>query len=391
MGADLRGVAPGTLNVQPLDGALIFDRAGPSPGSVSLLRSNASVVFQWTGRLSPGGTMGFTTSVSATGPHGIVGSGLVDCGVTGSDAAAFDPASFAGTCVIEPGSDGTITLDLRNTSSETFEHIEAIHLRTVPNGTVTVLDLLGPAPRNARTLPSGARREFTWSARFLGSGTITMEFQGRATRATQERITTETIRCEADVGMSEEELPDLGVDQLDLSNSLMLESRQFSSDDCAVFEGCVGGSGVRRLLRFNTTTPNYGPGDIFLGDPRNSPSFEYSACHNHYHFREYADYRLLDGSGRVVARGHKQAFCLVDLWRPPGLRGDPNPQFTHCGFQGISAGWADLYHRGLDCQWIDVTGVPSGRYVIEVTVNPAGVIREHNYANNVARAEVTLP
>ena len=128
-----------------------------------------------------------------------------------------------------------------------------------------------------------------------------------------------------------------------------------------------------------------------MGNPSSSNTFEYSSCHDHYHFRDYADYRLLDMSGNIVARGHKQAFCLVDLWKPPGLRGDADPQFLHCGFQGISAGWADVYHRGLDCQWIDITGVPSGRYVLEVVVNPARVIEEHNYANNVARSEVVVP
>ena len=63
-------------------------------------------------------------------------------------------------------------------------------------------------------------------------------------------------------------------------------------------------------------------------------------------------------------------------------RAAPTPQFDHCGYQGISAGWADVYHRGLDCQWIDITGVPSGRYVLEVAINPAHVIQEHNYSNN---------
>jgi hypothetical protein len=185
-------------------------------------------------------------------------------------------------------------------------------------------------------------------------------------------------------------LPDLSVDVEDQRASWIVDQQFFAPDHCAVFEGCVAAPGNRTLLKFNTTTPNLGPGDLFLGDPRNNPEMIYSECHQHYHFEDYADYRLFDMQGNLVARGHKQAFCLVDLWRPPDSTGPRLPNFPDCGFQGISAGWADVYDRDLDCQWIDVTGVPNGRYILEVHVNPARVLRETNYANNVARTEVCL-
>lgn len=390
-GADVRGVSASPLNIEPEGGALIFDRAGPSPGSVGLLRNGHTTTFQWTGRLSPGGTMGFSASASGSGNGGTLRTPLIDCGVTGSDAANFDPASFSGTCAIRPSEEGSMLLEIRNGSRETLENIEASLVARTSTGTATMLDIRGPAPRNVRTLSPGARREFQFEARFLGAGSVTVQFEAKSSRATNQRISTGKIECSADVGSNSGNLPDLGIDEEDLQNSLLINTQYFEPGHCAVYEGCVDGTGDRRLLRFNTTTPNYGPGDVFMGDPRGSSTFEYSSCHDHYHFREYADYRLLDMSGNIVARGHKQAFCLVDLWQPPGLRGRADPQFSHCGFQGISAGWADVYHRGLDCQWIDITGVPSGRYVLEVVINPARVIREHNYSNNVARAEVVVP
>jgi len=222
-----------------------------------------------------------------------------------------------------------------------------------------------------------------------------MRFVGRANRVNSQRVETATIECGAYVGGRRGgDLPDLGIDANELQSSLLIETQNFPPDHCAVVEGCVDGTGNRKLLRFNTVTPNFGPGDVFLGDPVDNPAFEYSACHNHYHFVNYASYRLLDMSGRVVARGHKQAFCLLDLWKYPGLGGDPRPQFPTCEFQGISAGWADIYHRGLDCQWIDITSVPSGRYILEVEINPlhgAGPIPENNYENNVGRADVVVP
>ena len=120
-----------------------------------------------------------------------------------------------------------------------------------------------------RTLSPGARREFEFSARFLGSGEVRVQFEAKGTRAsTNDRISTGRIECSAQVGGAGGNLPDLGVDQEDLRNSLLIETQNFPAGHCAVFEGCVDGTGDRKLLRFNTTTPNFGPGDVFLGDQR---------------------------------------------------------------------------------------------------------------------------
>ena len=71
----------------------------------------------------------------------------------------------------------------------------------------------------------------------------------------------------------------------------------------------------------------------------------------------------------MIAAGHKQAFCLVDIenWAWPEL-GNGDPTYT-CINQGISVGWLDVYDRFLDCQWIDVTGVPYGDYTLRIEVN----------------------
>jgi hypothetical protein len=145
---------------------------------------------------------------------------------------------------------------------------------------------------------------------------------------------------------------------------------------------------VRKLLRFSTRTPNVGTADLRLGDPRAGGPFVYSACHQHYHFIGYANYRLIGGGGQTVATGHKQAFCLLDLDPNSANAGEPK---YHCLNQGISAGWADVYDRYLDCQWVDITGVAPGTYTLEVSINPGQTIRESNYGNNVARTTVTVP
>ncbi len=117
--------------------------------------------------------------------------------------------------------------------------------------------------------------------------------------------------------------------------------------------------------------------------------------HDHLHFEEFAEFRLRavtagGGVGDVVADGSKVSFCLLDVERY-GTPGPATPQFLSCGpVQGISAGWADVYHRGLPGQSIDITGVPDGEYWLEVVADPTNRIIEANETNNVTRIRILL-
>lgn len=184
-------------------------------------------------------------------------------------------------------------------------------------------------------------------------------------------------------------LPDLTVSAEVAQASMFINQEFFPPDSCAIEEGCVVGSGQRRLLRFATMTPNIGEIDLTLGDPTATPGFEFAACHGHFHFNGYARYELLDQMGAVVATGHKQAFCLLDSVAV-GLPGAPTTPRFHCGFQGLQRGWADIYGEGLDCQWVDITGVPDGDYVLRISINPDAVIQESDFSNNTAEIPVTL-
>lgn len=183
-------------------------------------------------------------------------------------------------------------------------------------------------------------------------------------------------------------LPDLTIDAKRLESSYDIKTRVFKSDDCAVDEGCVGGSGKRKLLRFDVATPNIGDADLVLGSPINNPLFVYSPCHKHYHLIGYALYELLDNAGTTLITGRKQAFCLEDF-----AIYDPNagPAKFDCSYQGITVGWQDIYGKYLDCQWLDITDLAPGKYTLRVTINPEKIVTESSYDNNVAAVPVNIP
>jgi hypothetical protein len=194
--------------------------------------------------------------------------------------------------------------------------------------------------------------------------------------------------------------PDLIIDRDEMLSSIVIDTRVFKPTDCGVFEGCVPQAGTRRLLRFDTATANVGTADMVIGSPTTGDGgaeagvaacFEFSACHQHYHFKDFSSYVLYQADGKTVAAtGHKQSFCLEDIEQYE-LQPGPNPAapFT-CTSQGLHVGWKDVYPNDIDCQWIDVTGVPAGSYILSVTVNAARVLPESNYDNNETRVPVTI-
>lgn len=191
--------------------------------------------------------------------------------------------------------------------------------------------------------------------------------------------------------------PDLTVDVRRLAESLRVEWRYFPPEDCALVERCVGAPGWRRLLRFDTVVLNVGDADVFLGAPDGELSrlFEFSECHAHYHFERFAAYALLDDRGAPAADGHKQSFCLLDDapvpgWHHPTDGGAPAAAYT-CAHQGLQVGWQDVYASALDCQWVDVTGLAPGAYLLRVALDDADLLRDADRSNDVVTLAVTIP
>lgn len=172
--------------------------------------------------------------------------------------------------------------------------------------------------------------------------------------------------------------------------NLKIVEQIFTEDDrsaCEVEERCTV-LGRRRLLRFDMHTFNLGNEDLVYGSPADSPLFQYAACHNHYHFEALATYRVLTVSNDLMRIGNKFGFCLEDVQNVAAPAGATR-QFT-CDLQGIQAGWSDIYAADLPCQYVDITGLPPGDYVLEIEVDPLHQIPESNDDNNLTRVPFTL-
>lgn len=194
----------------------------------------------------------------------------------------------------------------------------------------------------------------------------------------------------------------------------------------------------RPVLRFSHTTGNLGPGPLEIepdpatencdgrensrdayqnvwGDANASGGFEreadgvarrervgcmfFHAPHDHYHFSDFARYRLFaERSGKVVRRSEKVSFCVVDSRLVPGLPGTPPAQHyaletcnSPSGVHGITPGWADFYSSGTPGQELRVAGLRRGRYCLELATDPEDRLDEGlREQNNVRRVRLAL-
>ena len=158
--------------------------------------------------------------------------------------------------------------------------------------------------------------------------------------------------------------------------------RYFPANSCAISEGCVGGSGWRRLLQFTATVQNLGAEAAAIGEvgagslPEVNNMISFSQCHQHMHFNHYGRFQF--GSGELPLGG-KKAFCLESTSRYFNNEATPLTHRYGCRYQGVAAGWGDDYIAGLDCQWVDITPVDSTGGLTDdltFTVNPDGFLCE---------------
>lgn len=139
----------------------------------------------------------------------------------------------------------------------------------------------------------------------------------------------------------------------------------------------------------------YTPTGTMEWDPREG--------HEHWHFTDFASYRLLSEDQTKEVRSGKEAFCLANTdaidytvknanWHP-----ENTDLSTACGSQDaisvrevLDVGSGDTYTQYRPGQSFDITDLPNGTYYIQVIANPENRLQETNHKNNIALRKVVL-
>jgi Lysyl oxidase len=125
--------------------------------------------------------------------------------------------------------------------------------------------------------------------------------------------------------------------------------------------------------------------------------------HHHWHFADFAGYRLLDSAKHEVVRSRKEAFCVASpdpinlfvrnaVWQP-----ENTDLHTACGKEDsltvqevLATGHGDTYLNFVPGRALDIHDLPNGTYYIEVAANPKHLLYETDLSNDVALRKVIL-
>lgn len=143
-------------------------------------------------------------------------------------------------------------------------------------------------------------------------------------------------------------------------------------------------------------------------------TWEYHAAHHHYHWENFASSNLWEADGHgnrtgaaPIRSGNKVSFCVEDegidaaFWGKKGV-GERTYHAPDCLFtvtsdqfydylvQGLTPGWLDTYQWYLPGQYIEVSGVPDGDYIIDTVADPDNKVAESNESNNCTSVRVRL-
>ena len=184
-------------------------------------------------------------------------------------------------------------------------------------------------------------------------------------------------------------------------------------------------TGPAHVLGFRSAVENVGDGPLIIDGSRPGPDtktmvadqvverdgapkqvipgvarlrYTVSPDHRHWHLLGFDHYELRRAGRRVAAvRDRKTGFCLGDRYAVSGRTlpaAPPDPVYrSRCGLdepellgiqEGISVGYGDDYKANLEGQYLTLTGLRAGRYVLAHRVNADRALHELDYSNNAA-------
>ncbi len=124
--------------------------------------------------------------------------------------------------------------------------------------------------------------------------------------------------------------------------------------------------------------------------------FIWHAGHNHFHFEDFALYTLqpIAAPGASARTSSKTTFCVMDTTRVnTKLPGAPRSAvYSQCSkvVQGMSVGWGDTYSSSIAGQWIDITGMPDGDYLLSLEFDPKNKLLEIDEADNIESVKIRI-
>jgi hypothetical protein len=204
-------------------------------------------------------------------------------------------------------------------------------------------------------------------------------------------------------------LPDLGMAKLqDLKIQKTSDGRKLLRFSSIVVNVGVGPFEVRgqrpdtTVSTMTTTQRVFDGAGLYLDHPTDAIMYYSGDGHDHWHVQDLEDFELIrKDNGKLVGTGAKHGFCFYDNYR----YGSTQDQFytrrtspPACGqyssdlkvTMGLSVGWGDIYNYTLPDQYIDVTGLKSGRYRLWATADADNWFLESDDSNNFTWVEIQL-
>jgi hypothetical protein len=184
--------------------------------------------------------------------------------------------------------------------------------------------------------------------------------------------------------------------------------------------------GAKRCLRFDTIAANVGKGALELRyriepgnaqpqlvqriydthagfEERRAADAELHPIHGHLHYKGFAIAKLWASNERgrslgmkPVRTSGKNGFCLMDGESLDGS--DPQGNYDCTTYDprsgdhitGISPGWADVYTHELADQYIEITGVKDGHYLLQTALDPSRTLVERTRKDNKTSTHIQI-